>query len=139
MSQNSRAISEAEFAADAHYQEAARLCERVGELCKSLAPIRIDARRISESGPFKLFDINMKPVRGFGGTRADRGGLLTLWDFFQNATGPGRPGREIQASLTLIAAEALGWSYPVLLRNMLYTATPVASLRRVDQETETQL
>ncbi|KAM0756198.1 hypothetical protein T439DRAFT_320894 [Meredithblackwellia eburnea MCA 4105] len=107
---NSRAVTHDEFLADPHYQEAARLCEQVGRYCKSLAPIRIDARRISDVGEgrrFQLFDVNMKP----------------------NATGPGRPRRDDQASLTLIAAQAMGWSYPALLRNIIRAATPFRALR----------
>ncbi|GAA6042685.1 hypothetical protein JCM8097_003745 [Rhodosporidiobolus ruineniae] len=107
VSQNSRAVTPAEFDADPNYQLAARQCERVAELCKSFAPIRVDARRVSETDRrFKLFDVNMKP----------------------NATGPGRPGREQQASLTLIAAQQLGWSYPDLLKHMLRAARPIAAL-----------
>jgi hypothetical protein len=44
-------------------------------------------------------------------------------------TGPGRPGREDQASLTLIAAEALGWDYTKLLQEILKTALPLRVLR----------
>jgi hypothetical protein len=44
-------------------------------------------------------------------------------------TGPGRPGREDQASLTVIAAEALGWDYPLLLRNVLGAARTLEELR----------
>lgn len=44
-------------------------------------------------------------------------------------TGPGRPGRENQASLTAMAAEALGWDYPLLLRNILGTARTLEELR----------
>ncbi|GAA5887216.1 hypothetical protein JCM6882_002452 [Rhodosporidiobolus microsporus] len=107
VSQNSRAVTPAEFDADPNYQLAARQCERVAELCKSFAPIRVDARRVSETDRrFMLFDVNMKP----------------------NATGPGRPGREQQASLTLIAAQQLGWSYADLLKHMLRAAKPISVL-----------
>lgn len=44
-------------------------------------------------------------------------------------TGPGRPGREEQASLTLIAASALGWDYGALLQNVLATAQPLGAFR----------
>jgi hypothetical protein len=44
-------------------------------------------------------------------------------------TGPGRPGRENQASLTALAAERLGWDYPTLLRNILGTARTLEELR----------
>jgi hypothetical protein len=45
-------------------------------------------------------------------------------------TGPGRPGRSDQASLTAIAAAELGWSFPTLLRQMIATATTLGALRR---------
>lgn len=44
-------------------------------------------------------------------------------------TGPGRPGREDQASLTLIAASALGWDYGTLLQNLLAIAQPLDAFR----------
>jgi hypothetical protein len=44
-------------------------------------------------------------------------------------TGPGRPGRENQASLTAMAATAEGWDYGTLLRNILAGAQSLASLR----------
>lgn len=44
-------------------------------------------------------------------------------------TGPGRPGREDQASLTVIAAAERGWDYPLLLRNILGTARTLEELR----------
>ncbi|GAA5872650.1 hypothetical protein JCM8547_003719 [Rhodosporidiobolus lusitaniae] len=107
VSQNSRAVSQAEFDADENYQLASRQCERVAELMKAYAPIRVDARRVSETErQFKLFDVNSKP----------------------NATGPGRPGREQQASLTLIAAQELGWNYATLLKHMLRAAKPLSVL-----------
>jgi len=53
-----------------------------------------------------LFDVNMKP----------------------NITGPGRPGRETQAALTVLAAEALGWSYRDFVRNVLRQAVRLRSL-----------
>ncbi|GAA6008679.1 hypothetical protein JCM10207_001684 [Rhodosporidiobolus poonsookiae] len=101
---NSRAVTPAEFEADPAYQLAARQCERIAALCKAYAPMRVDARRVSDTDRrFKLFDVNSKP----------------------NATGPGRPGREEQASLTLIAAQQLGWSYQDLLRQTLRAAKSV--------------
>jgi hypothetical protein len=45
-------------------------------------------------------------------------------------TGPGRPGREDQASLTAIAAEALGWNYGRLLTEILTSAQPLAVVRK---------
>jgi len=47
-------------------------------------------------------------------------------------TGPGRPGRENQASLTAIAAAELEWDYATLLANILTTARPLEDLRRVE-------
>jgi hypothetical protein len=44
-------------------------------------------------------------------------------------TGPGRPGREDQASLSLVAAEALGWDFGRLLDYILGTATPLIEYR----------
>ena len=44
-------------------------------------------------------------------------------------TGPGRPGREDQASLTAIAAAELGWDYPTLLLKILHGAHTLGELR----------
>lgn len=44
-------------------------------------------------------------------------------------TGPGRPGRDDQACLSLLAAEELGWDYSRLLQEMLATAVPLEDLR----------
>lgn len=46
-------------------------------------------------------------------------------------TGPGRPGRSDQASLTALAAAGLGWDYPALLKWLLTSATSLGHLRRV--------
>lgn len=46
-------------------------------------------------------------------------------------TGPGRPGRENQASLTALAAAGLGWDYPALLTNILALARPLGHLRNI--------
>ena len=51
-------------------------------------------------GPFKLFDLNMKP----------------------NMTGPGRPGRDDQDSLVCMAAAAHGWSFQDLLCYIVHNA-----------------
>jgi hypothetical protein len=48
----------------------------------------------------------------------------------QNMTGPGRPGRENQASLTAIAAAAMGWDYGTLLQNILWGAQPLSAFRK---------
>ncbi|CAN9408785.1 unnamed protein product [Alternaria alternata] len=84
-------------------------CVEVAKLLQCTAPMRIDVRRFeeSESSPFALFDVNMKP----------------------NMTGPGRPGREQQASLTALAATGLGWDYPTLLLKILGSSTPLHDLR----------
>ena len=44
-------------------------------------------------------------------------------------TGPGRPGREDQASLAAMAAAALGWDYAMLLRYLLGTARSLKEIR----------
>jgi hypothetical protein len=44
-------------------------------------------------------------------------------------TGPGRPGREDQASLTAIAASAMRWDYGTLLENILKGAQPLSVFR----------
>lgn len=44
-------------------------------------------------------------------------------------TGPGRPGREDQASLTALAAAAIGWDYPTLLQRILQCAQPLGVFR----------
>jgi len=49
-------------------------------------------------------------------------------------TGPGRPGREEQASLTALAAAQLGWDYPRLLLEMLSTAMPLQRMRDLKPE-----
>lgn len=49
-------------------------------------------------------------------------------------TGPGRPGRENQASLTAMAAAAVGWTYPTLLQKMLATACTLEKLRMLQPE-----
>ena len=49
------------------------------------------------SGAYYLFDLNLKP----------------------NVTGPGRPGRANQDSLSARAAWAIGWDFAALLDNML--------------------
>ncbi|WP_317195430.1 ATP-grasp domain-containing protein [Zobellia russellii] len=74
-------------------------CVKAGELLNIKAPIRIDCRA-DIKGNYFLFDLNMKP----------------------NMTGPSRPSRQNQDSLTLLAARKIGWSYIDLLRNMLKQA-----------------
>ncbi|WP_413294748.1 ATP-grasp domain-containing protein [Bdellovibrio sp. HCB185ZH] len=80
-------------------QSAIRSCERAGTLLEIHAPIRIDCRQNS-AREYLLFDLNMKP----------------------NMTGPGRPGRDNQDSLSAIAARGIGWDYKDLLLAMLEQA-----------------
>ncbi|GLA52328.1 hypothetical protein AnigIFM63604_009177 [Aspergillus niger] len=103
---NSRAVTESEMQ-DESYRSAMRQCEQVAKLIGATAPIRIDIRRFSEGSQFAIFDINMKP----------------------NMTGPGRPGREDQASLTALAAAAIGWDYGMLLHKILSSAQPLDRFR----------
>ncbi len=71
-------------------------CESAAKLLNIKAPIRIDCRA-NEKGEYFLFDLNMKP----------------------NMTGPSRPQRKNQESLSLLAAKKIEWSYFDLLKNML--------------------
>ncbi|KAL5044856.1 hypothetical protein BDW71DRAFT_185462 [Aspergillus fruticulosus] len=103
---NSRVVTEEELK-DPAYGKIMRQCEEVAQLIGATAPIRVDVRRFSPGCDFALFDINMKP----------------------NMTGPGRPGREDQASLTAIAASAMGWDYGTLLENILKGAQPLSVFR----------
>jgi D-alanine-D-alanine ligase len=73
-------------------------CVAAAELVDARAVIRIDCRR-RKGEPFRLFDLNMKP----------------------NMTGPGRPGRDDQDSLTAIAARADRLSFPDILGLMFAT------------------
>ncbi|KAA8642943.1 uncharacterized protein ATNIH1004_009704 [Aspergillus tanneri] len=104
---NSRVITDEEMK-DPAYSDVMRQFERVAQLIRATAPIRIDVRRFHQGSRFALFDINMKP----------------------NMTGPGRPGREDQAGLTAISAAALGWDYGALLENILGIAQPLDVFRR---------
>jgi len=76
--------------------EVSHHCERAAKMLNIKAPIRIDCRA-DENGNYFLFDLNMKP----------------------NMTGPSRPQRQNQDSLTLMAARKIGWTYFDLLKNML--------------------
>ena len=111
VTRNSRALTTQEVNADAAYAELCQQCEQVAQLLRVTAPIRIDARRPDKKpgAKFAMFDINMKP----------------------NMTGPGRPGREEQASLTAMAAANLGWDYATLLKNVLGSAKTLEHLRGV--------
>ncbi|KXJ96081.1 hypothetical protein Micbo1qcDRAFT_231198 [Microdochium bolleyi] len=121
VSANSRAVGAAESAADPAYALAQRECERAAEMLGVAGVMRIDIRRRrrqqqqshggdaeGELNKFCLFDVNVKP----------------------NMTGPGRPGRDDQACLSLLAAQELGWDYGRLLHEMLDTAVPLDELRR---------
>ncbi|KAF7157272.1 hypothetical protein CNMCM5623_001395 [Aspergillus felis] len=103
---NSRVVSNDEMK-DPAYKKVMRQCEGVARLIGATAPIRVDVRRFREGSEFALFDINMKP----------------------NMTGPGRPGREDQASLTVMAAAAMGWDYGTLLQHVLEGAQTLNQFR----------
>ncbi|KAJ9130516.1 Glutathione synthetase ATP-binding domain-like protein [Pleurostoma richardsiae] len=105
---NSRAVSEDDMR-DPAYAQVMDECERAAHLLSVTSPIRIDVRRREDSrgSKFALFDVNMKP----------------------NMTGPGRPGRDDQASLTLLAAAALGWDYRELLKRILGTSSTLRTLK----------
>lgn len=70
-------------------------CERAAALVGAKAPIRIDCRA-GANGRYFLFDLNMKP----------------------NMTGPSRPHRQGQDSLTALAARKIGWDFDLLIYNM---------------------
>ncbi|KAK3200933.1 hypothetical protein GRF29_213g480159 [Pseudopithomyces chartarum] len=112
ITENSRVVSAEQHQQDLTYGEIQRQCVEAARLLQCTAPIRIDIRRIDkrESAPFALFDVNMKP----------------------NMTGPGRKGRENQASLTALAAEGIGWDYPTLLREILESSRTLHALRNLE-------
>lgn len=136
VTKNSRAISRQEFDGDASYDIVSRQCEQVARLLNVTAPIRIDVRRFTGGphSPFAIFDVNMKPVS------LDSCFFIALetTDGAQNMTGPGRPGREDQDSLVAMAAKALGWDYPGLLREVLSTARTLGELRGVKSNMATK-
>ncbi|OJJ88114.1 uncharacterized protein ASPGLDRAFT_118945 [Aspergillus glaucus CBS 516.65] len=103
---NSRVITKEDMK-DPAYGKVMKECERVVKLIGATAPIRIDVRRFHEGSGFAIFDINMKP----------------------NMTGPGRPGREDQASLTVMATAAMGWDYGTLLQKILANAQLLSTFR----------
>jgi hypothetical protein len=49
-------------------------------------------------------------------------------------TGPGRPGRDDQDSLTGLAAKGLGWAYGRLLEEILGSARSLRHLRSIDPD-----
>jgi hypothetical protein len=126
VSQNSRCISVEEHHKDPSYREIQEQCVRAAKLLGVTAPIRIDVRRITKemSSPFALFDVNLKPVSQMY-VPSTYACLLDI----QNMTGPGRKGREHQASLTAIAAAGIGWEYPFLLSQILASSTTLQHLR----------
>ncbi|MFJ3465545.1 biotin carboxylase [Achromobacter spanius] len=95
---NSAALSVVEIGSES-VQKLVHACVEAFDAIEAAAPIRIDCRS-DPDGVYRMFDLNMKP----------------------NMTGSGRPGREDQDSLSLIAARALGWSYTDLLQQMLASA-----------------
>lgn len=92
---NSKVLSESERR-EVEVLDILKACRAVGEHIDARAPIRVDCRKDSE-GVFLIFDVNLKP----------------------NMTGPGRPGRRDQLSLTGIAAGAEGMNYRDLVLKML--------------------
>ncbi len=92
---NSRVLKPTETD-DARVTSVLSQCEKAASLINAKAPIRIDCREGSKD-EFFLFDLNLKP----------------------NMTGPSRAHRKDQDSLTVIAAQAIGWSYADLVLNIL--------------------
>ncbi|GGB32844.1 hypothetical protein GCM10011505_12860 [Tistrella bauzanensis] len=92
---NSRVATPDEAAAPA-LRAVADACAAAGDLVGSRAVIRIDARA-DAAGRFLLFDLNTKP----------------------NLTGAGRPGRDDQDSLVVLAGQGIGWSYGDLLTALI--------------------
>ncbi len=93
--ENSEVLSDDELQSE-EILEVYKHCVKSAELIEIRAPIRIDCRA-NEQGKYFLFDLNMKP----------------------NMTGPSRPLRKNQDSLTLLSARKIGWNYFDLLNNML--------------------
>lgn len=98
VTENSVALS-TEEASNPNLIRVMEACEEVGEILGIRAPIRIDCREDSE-GFFRIFDVNPKP----------------------NITGAGRPGRESQDSLVMMAARAEGLNYPSFLKAIVANA-----------------
>ncbi|WP_066225757.1 ATP-grasp domain-containing protein [Formosa haliotis] len=93
--ENSEVLSDDELLTN-EIQEVYKHCIKAAELIEIKAPIRIDCRA-NKQGKYFLFDLNMKP----------------------NMTGPSRPHRKNQDSLTLLSARKIGWNYFDLLSNIL--------------------
>lgn len=102
--ENSAVLSDAELAAEP-IRRVSRQCELAAELIAARAPIRIDARA-DAAGNYFLFDLNLKP----------------------NMTGPSRPHRRGQDSLTALAARKLGWTYADLVTNIIAQKWPAKLL-----------
>jgi D-alanine-D-alanine ligase-like ATP-grasp enzyme len=94
VSRNSELFSQ-ETLLDPRVGELMRHCEEAAGLVGLRALVRIDCRA-DRAGGWRLFDVNLKP----------------------NMTGAGRPGRDDQANLAVIAARAVGWDYPDLVENL---------------------
>lgn len=94
VSDNSEVMGDFELEMDDIKQLAAQ-CELAAAIVKARAPIRIDCRANAQ-GKYFLFDLNMKP----------------------NMTGPSRPHRMHQDSLTAIAAKKIGWDFKNLIANI---------------------
>jgi D-alanine-D-alanine ligase-like ATP-grasp enzyme len=92
---NSIVMTDNELATD-KVKHVCEQCELAAKLVMAKAPIRIDCRA-DTAGDFFLFDLNMKP----------------------NMTGPSRPHRLDQDSLSALAARKIGWTFTDLLFNML--------------------
>ncbi|KAL1857004.1 hypothetical protein VTK73DRAFT_8152 [Phialemonium thermophilum] len=107
VSANSRVVTAAESQGDPAYARIMRECEDVAQLLGMTSVIRIDVRRSAPGGAFRIFDVNMKP----------------------NMTGPGRPGRDDQTSLSGMAAAGLGWDYGTFLTKILQAAPTLQTLR----------
>ncbi|PKB42203.1 D-Ala-D-Ala ligase-like protein [Cellulophaga sp. RHA19] len=93
--ENSEVLSDKELQTT-EIQEVYEHCIKSAQLIEIKAPIRIDCRA-NDEGKYFLFDLNMKP----------------------NMTGPSRPHRKKQDSLTLLSARKIGWNYFDLLSNIL--------------------
>lgn len=99
--ENSEVVTAA-MESEPKFQKMYEDCALAGKLVSLQAPIRIDCRS-DESGNYFLFDLNMKP----------------------NMTGPSRPHRQNQDSLSMLAARGIGWSFGDLLLNILRQAWKV--------------
>lgn len=93
---NSKVIDDSQ---EASFETLYHQCTVAAAITGAKAPIRIDCRQDAD-GNYFLFDLNMKP----------------------NMTGPSRPHRQDQDSLTALAARKIGWDFSALLANMLRQA-----------------